>query len=181
MDDSRGTDDKPTFAGAVAQATSQFCDAVRGYPLVSQTRGARYVWAYGMARTPVPLVWRKHMGVEPISRPTKERDSGFEDRERHRPPSASAPQVIRVPAMSQYKQALTPPVPVSTLCKFAPVLGSMTVFWLRQHWTWSPFGSERAPVEHGSKILNRKPPRSRQVPRGSFSIPSARPAGCGRE
>jgi len=30
------------------------------------------------------------MGVEPISRPTKERDSGFEDRERHRPPSASA-------------------------------------------------------------------------------------------
>src|ERR1700745_179437 len=34
------------------------------------------------------------MGVEPICRPTKERDSGFEDRERHRPPSASAPHII---------------------------------------------------------------------------------------
>ncbi len=47
------------------------------------------------------------MGVEPISRPTKERDGGFEDRERYRPPSASAPHVIRVSAMSQYKQVLT--------------------------------------------------------------------------
>ena len=56
----------------------------------------------------IPLVWRKHMGVEPISRPTRERDSGFEDRERHRPPSASAPHVIRVSAMSQYKQVSTP-------------------------------------------------------------------------
>jgi hypothetical protein len=58
--------------------------------------------------TAIPLVRRKHMGVEPISRPTKERDSGFEDRERHRPPSASAPHVIRVSAMSQYKQVRTP-------------------------------------------------------------------------
>ena len=52
MDDSRGADDKPTFAGAVVQTTLQCCDAVRGYLLVSQTRGARYVSAYGMARTP---------------------------------------------------------------------------------------------------------------------------------
>ncbi len=55
----------------------------------------------------IPSVQRKHMGVEPISRPTKERDNGFEDRERHRPPSASAPHVMRVSAMSQYEQLLT--------------------------------------------------------------------------
>src|SRR5260370_42042416 len=52
MDDSRGADDKPTFAGAVVQTTLQCCDAVRGYLLVSQTRSERNVSAYGMARTP---------------------------------------------------------------------------------------------------------------------------------
>ncbi len=45
--------------------------------------------------------WRKRVGVEPTSRAAKERDNGFEDREDHRAPFASASSIAWISTLDR--------------------------------------------------------------------------------